>query len=96
MFKKYQHLERFGTTEVAQIELGECFIFPKIDGTNASVWISNGELQAGSRTRKLSLESDNAGFYEWVLKQEKLVPTLKLKFILFLSLGIRLDIAVLH
>lgn len=73
MFKKYQHLERFGTTEVEQIELGECFIFPKIDGTNASVWITNGELQAGSRTRKLSLESDNAGFYGWVLKQDNLL-----------------------
>lgn len=73
MFKKYQHLERFGTTEVAQIELGECFIFPKIDGTNASVWLENGKLQAGSRTRKLSLESDNAGFYYWVLKQENLI-----------------------
>lgn len=76
MFKKYQHLERFGTTEVAQIELGECFIFPKIDGTNASVWITNGELQAGSRTRKLSLESDNAGFYGWVLKQDNLLDYL--------------------
>ena len=73
MFRKYQHLERFGTTEVEQIELGECFIFPKIDGTNASVWITNGVLQAGSRTRKLSLESDNAGFYGWVLKQDNLL-----------------------
>lgn len=73
MFKKYQHLERFGTTEVAQIELGECFIFPKIDGTNASVWLEDGKIQAGSRTRKLSLESDNAGFYDWVLKQQNLI-----------------------
>src|SRR6478735_7596187 len=72
MFKKYQHLERFGTTEVAQIELGECFIFPKIDGTNASVWIENGQLKAGSRTRELSLESDNAGFYKWALEQPSL------------------------
>lgn len=77
MFKKYQHLERFGTTEVDQIELGECFIFPKIDGTNASVWLHNGEIQAGSRTRHLSLEKDNAGFLEWVLKQENLLNYLK-------------------
>jgi hypothetical protein len=73
MFKKYQHLERFGTTEVEQIELGECFIFPKIDGTNASVWIENGIVKAGSRTRELSLEQDNAGFYRWVLNQENLL-----------------------
>lgn len=76
MFKKYQHLERFGTTEVAQIELGECFIFPKIDGTNASIWLHNGEIQAGSRTRHLTLESDNAGFYAWVLSQKNILEYL--------------------
>lgn len=71
-FRKYQHLERFGTTEVEQIELGECYVFPKIDGTNASVWISNGEVKAGSRNRELLLDKDNGGFYEWVLKQENI------------------------
>lgn len=76
-FKKYQHIERFGTTEVNQIELGKCYIFPKIDGTNSSVWLSNGELQAGSRKRHLSTESDNAGFYEWAKKQVNLIAYLK-------------------
>lgn len=71
-FKKYQHLERFGTTEVQNIELGTAYVFPKIDGTNASIWMDNGEIQAGSRKRHLSLESDNAGFYAWVLKQENI------------------------
>lgn len=71
-FKKYQHLERFGTTEVENIELGECYVFPKIDGTNASVWLHDGEVQAGSRKRHLNLEKDNAGFYEWVLEQENI------------------------
>ena len=84
MFVKYQHLEKFGTTEVERIELGECYIFPKIDGTNSSVWIENGEVKAGSRNRELSLEKDNAGFFEWVLKQENIKnfllenPTLRL------------------
>jgi RNA ligase-like protein len=73
-FRKYQHLERFGATEVSQIELGECYVFPKIDGSNASVWLDeNGQVCAGSRTRKLSLESDNAGFYEWVTKQSNIL-----------------------
>lgn len=77
-FKKYQHLERFGTTEVKQIELGTCHIFPKLDGTNASVWLDeNGEIQAGSRKRHLSLESDNAGFYAWVKEQKNLLEYLK-------------------
>lgn len=72
MFKKYQHLERFGSTEVENIELGECHIFPKIDGTNASLWVVDGELQAGSRTRHLSLDKDNAGFLEWALQQQNI------------------------
>lgn len=70
-FKKYQHVERLGTTEVNGIENGMCYVFPKIDGTNAQVWI-NETLQAGSRNRQLSLENDNAGFYEWVLQQDNL------------------------
>lgn len=67
-FKKYQHLERFGTDEVQNIHLGETYIFPKIDGTNASLWWDAEKgLQAGSRNRRLTIESDNAGFYEWAL-----------------------------
>ena len=66
-FKKYQHIERYGTAEVNDIEIGECFIFPKIDGTNSSVWLDDeGNLKAGSRTRELTLEKDNAGFYRYV------------------------------
>ena len=65
-FRKYMHVERFGNDEVQGIELGGCHVFPKLDGTNASVWM-DGTLQAGSRTRQLSIEEDNAGFYNWVL-----------------------------
>lgn len=75
-FIKYSHLERFGSTEVKNIELGECYVFPKIDGTNASLWMIDGCLQAGSRTRHLTLEKDNAGFYEWALKQENIIQYL--------------------
>ena len=62
MFIKYQHVERFGTDEVENIELGICHVFPKIDGTNGSVWLEDGQIKTGSRNRELSLESDNAGF----------------------------------
>ena len=64
-FQKYMHLERFGTDEVQGIELGECLIFPKIDGTNASIWGIDGKVQAGSRRRHLTLDQDNAGFLNW-------------------------------
>lgn len=67
-FIKYQHLERFGTIETEGIDRGMCYIFPKIDGTNSSLWWNRG-LQAGSRNRHLTLENDNRGFYEWALEQ---------------------------
>jgi hypothetical protein len=90
------HVEKWGNTEVEGIEHGTCFVFPKVDGTNASVWLGSrivhasvqdlGDpaftpvkipaIQAGSRTRHLSLESDNAGFFAWVLQQPNLTAYL--------------------
>lgn len=67
-YKKYQHVERFGTTETQGIDLGMCYVFPKIDGTNATLWF-DGKIQAGSRNRQLSLDNDNAGFYNWAITQ---------------------------
>ena len=69
-FNKYQHLEKFGTIETEGIENGMCYIFPKLDGTNGSVW-KDGEIKAGSRNRELSVDSDNAGFYNYVLNNKK-------------------------
>jgi len=77
MFKKYQHIEKFGNHEVEGIENGMCYIFYKIDGTNSSLWVENGELQAGSRNRHLSLDQDNAGFYKWALEQDNIISFLK-------------------
>jgi hypothetical protein len=61
-FLKYQHLERYGNTEVEGIEVGTCYVFPKLDGTNGSVWWADGALRCGSRNRELTLDNDNAGF----------------------------------
>lgn len=73
MFEKYQHLERYGTTETDGIEFGTTYVFPKLDGTNGSIWLNeHGEIKAGSRNRELSLEQDNAGFYKWVLEQSNI------------------------
>jgi len=69
-FRKYDHLERAGHNEVLDLDLGKVYVFPKLDGTNASVWFDGESICAGSRNRKLSLESDNAGFYEWVLSDD--------------------------
>lgn len=63
MFKKYMHIEKWGNDEVQGIELGKAYVFPKLDGTNASLWWSNTKLNAGSRNRVLELNNDNARFY---------------------------------
>jgi len=66
-FRKYDHLERLAHPDVADISFGTVHVFPKIDGTNASVWCDDeGVVQCGSRTRQLSAEADNAGFHAWV------------------------------
>lgn len=71
-FSKYMHLERIGTSEVEGIEDGLTYVFPKLDGTNGSIWIADDKVQAGSRNRHLSLEADNAGFFAWVLQQSNI------------------------
>lgn len=67
-FKKYIHLERLGNQEVDGIELGICHVFPKLDGTNASVWFQDGFLQFGSRSRVLKDDHDNHAFRTTMLK----------------------------
>ena len=76
-FREYLHIERYGNTEVQGIELGELYIFPKLDGTNASVWMDSGAIQAGSRKRHLSLEKDNAGFLHHILGDTEIYNFLK-------------------
>jgi hypothetical protein len=67
MFQRYPHLEKLGNIEVEGIEFGNCHVFPKLDGANASIWWENddyGHCEAafGSRNRQLTLDNDNAGF----------------------------------
>ena len=77
-FRKYQHVERFGTSEVENIEIGTCYVFPKIDGTNSSVWLGDdGMIHAGSRNRELTFEKDNAGFYATISKDERVTAYLQ-------------------
>lgn len=78
-FTKYMHLERLGTSEVEGIEIGTTYVFPKLDGTNASVWLGKlGTIKAGSRNRELELDADNAGFYNAIIKDQAILLYLKL------------------
>lgn len=72
-FKRYQHIERFGRPAVKNIEIGDCWIFPKIDGCNMQVYLDeNGNIKAGSRNRELTLEKDHGGFYKKILNNENI------------------------
>lgn len=77
MLLKYTHLERFGTDAVDGVNIGECHIFPKLDGTNASIWLEDGQMRFGSRNRELELGDDNAGFALWASQQTNLLEMLK-------------------
>ena len=69
-FLKYLHIERVGNDEVEGIEDGTVYVFPKIDGTNASVWHVDGTLYAGSRNREVNAGVDNQGFYTWATSDD--------------------------
>ena len=65
MFLKYMHLERYGNEEVDGIEQGTTYVFPKLDGTNAQLWVDpERNLKAGSRNRKLELDNDVAEYVD--------------------------------
>jgi len=73
VFKKNQHVEKIGHRETNGLLFGECYVFPKLDGTNASVWMMDENVQFGSRNRQLEEGKDNAGFMAWGLNQHKFV-----------------------
>ncbi len=77
-FRKYDHLERLGHRQVHDIAMGLVHVFPKLDGTNASVWSDGSEVFAGSRNRVLSIDADNAGFFNWVLSGDVKAGNLRL------------------
>jgi hypothetical protein len=70
-FRKYMHIERFGNDEVQGIELGGCYVFPKLDGSNGSVWLGDDlKVKSGSRNRELTVDNDNQGFCEYINNHE--------------------------
>jgi len=81
-YTKYQHIEKWGSGEVEGINKGTCYLFYKIDGTNASTWLNEG-LQFGSRNRQLSLDNDNSNFMKMMTSDPRLKPMIEdlLKFL---------------
>ena len=65
-YVSYTHVERLGHPNVDGLLLGQCYVFPKLDGTNAVIWVNreDGTLGTGSRRRDMSASGtdDNHGF----------------------------------
>ena len=59
-FTKYQHVERLGTTETDGILDGDVLVFPKIDGTNCSVWLGDdGDVHCSNRNKEIMVKGEN-------------------------------------
>ena len=79
IYRSYQHIERIDRAEVDGILNGTVHLQPKIDGTNSVVWLEDGKVHAGSRNRELSAakNADNAGFYQMIEKDERVLRYLQ-------------------
>lgn len=66
-FTKFQHVERLGKEDTeGLLQNNNIVVTAKVDGTNASIWLGeDGKFKCGSRTRELSQDKDNAGFWAW-------------------------------
>lgn len=70
-FRKYQSIQRYGKSVVKNITHGTCYIFPKIDGTNASIWRNAAnEVCCGSRNQSIGKYGYNHGFGPQALDTE--------------------------
>ena len=80
-YRSYDHVEHIGRDEVENIDIGKCYIFPKLDGTNAVIFLDDdGNVCAGSRNRKITIENDNHGFAALVKNSEKELITFLSEF----------------
>lgn len=79
-FKKYQHIEKIGASEVEGILRGEVHLSYKIDGTNGCIYFDNGTIKFGSRNRSLSIDNDNCKFMNSLTKNEAFMDKIKQYF----------------
>lgn len=82
-FRKYQHIEKLGSSEVEGILQGEVYVFYKIDGTNSCIWKDGNDIKFGSRNRELSDELDNAGFKHEISNNKEIMSDLNKFFELY-------------
>ena len=61
-YKSYTHVLRIDKDEIQGILCGDVVVMPKLDGTNACLFMKDGTVHAGSRTREINMNKDNANF----------------------------------
>jgi hypothetical protein len=70
-FKPYKKILALHKEECEGLLVGTCYIQEKVDGANASIWIEDGVIHCGSRTRDLTSAGDGFnGFVEYVNNHE--------------------------
>lgn len=75
-YKKYQHIEKLGSSEVDGILNGEVHLSYKIDGTNGCIYLDGDVIKFGSRNRELSIDNDNSKFMSSIIKDEKYLSSI--------------------
>lgn len=66
-FRAYPKIHRLGKEETDGIlDEGVVVVQEKVDGANTSIWIDDGVIKCGSRTRELPDTESFNGFVEWV------------------------------
>lgn len=74
VYKSYQHVNKLGTSDVEGILQGDVYLFYKIDGTNACIWLKDdGTIGFGSRRQELSIVDDNRGFMTSITSNKALL-----------------------
>lgn len=74
-FRKYNKIFRLGKDETTDILKGLCYIEEKIDGSNTSAWLRDGNLCLGSRNREVTGD-DFSGFCEYMDTHEPILKYL--------------------
>ena len=74
-FRSYPKIHRLGKEETDGILDGPVTVQEKIDGANVSIWIKDGVVRCGSRTREL--EEGFNGFVDAVKANKKLAEWLE-------------------
>lgn len=82
--RNYGKIHRLGKDETLGILEGTCYVQEKIDGANTQIWLEDGVLKMGSRTRILKDDETFNGFVPYVKAHEGILkllnehPTLRL------------------